>query len=96
VDGPDDAQQLRHDDARDLLLAIGVLYVGAIENRFRADGVTHGGDVAGDGAVAHSDEELGVSGIFLIFFSSSTEATAPSTRAMSTYSGNSLVSTMGL
>ena len=34
--------------------------------------------------------------IFLIFFSSSTDATAPSTSAMSTSLGNSLASTMGL
>ena len=33
---------------------------------------------------------------FLIFASSSTEATAPSTRAMSTSSGKILASTMGL
>jgi hypothetical protein len=51
---------LRHDDAGNLLLAVGVLNVGAVENGFRADGIAHGGHIAGDGAVAHGDEELGV------------------------------------
>src|ERR1700677_2179445 len=60
VDGANDAQQLRHDDARDLLLRGSVLNIGAVENGFRAEWVARGRHIAGDGAIAHGHEELGV------------------------------------
>src|ERR1035441_9826248 len=56
VDGADDAQQLGHHDAGNLLLRVCVLNVGAVQNRFRADGIAHRRNIAGDGAVAHGDQ----------------------------------------
>jgi len=47
-------------------------------------------------AIAHGDQRLGVGAHLLDLLSSSTDATAPSTKAMSTSSGNSLASTSGL
>ena len=53
-------EERRNDDARNLWLGRDILVVGALENRPRAERIAHSGNIAGDRAVAHRDQKLGV------------------------------------
>ena len=56
---PDGGQQRGDDLARDLGIESGVLEIAAVQHRIDAELVAHGGDVAGDGAIAERDEDAG-------------------------------------
>src|SRR5437764_1127641 len=54
-----DGEERRNDLAGNLSIERGVLEVGALEDDGGAAIVAHGGDVAGDGAIAEGDENSG-------------------------------------